>query len=108
MAVTVKTEGSQTAVISTEHTLATITDSGAYVLCVDLANLALGDTVELRVKTKLTSGDTLQLAYEASYFNNQAVLNVYAPPVASPIEYVATLKQIGGTGRAFIWAIYQL
>lgn len=108
MALTIHSEGSQTAVISTEHSLATITDAGTYVLAVDLANLVNGDVVTLRMKTKLTSGDTSQLAYEGIYAHAQTRLNVYSPPVASPVEIVATLQQTSGTGRDFIWAIYKL
>jgi hypothetical protein len=108
MAVSIHTEGSQSATISTEHTLATITSAGTYVFVVDLANLVNGDVVELRVKTKLTSGDTSQLAFDATYANLQSRLNVYSPPIPSPIEIVATLKQVAGTGRTFIWALYLL
>ena len=108
MAVSIAAEGSQTAVISTEHTLTTITTAGTYVLVVDLANLVNGDAVELRIKTKLTSGDTSQLAYVASYQHAQSEDNVYSIPVPAPIEFVATLKQTAGTGRAFIWAVYAL
>lgn len=108
MAVTINTEGSQTATVTTEHTLATVTTVGTFVLVVDTANLANGDTLELRIKTKLTSGDTSQLAYFATYVNAQTDLNKYSIPVPSPIEFVATLKQTVGTGRVFIWAIYAL
>lgn len=109
MAVTIHTEGSQNpAVISTEHTLATITDAGTYILTVDLSGMQNGDVLELRVKTKLTSGDTSQLAYDAFYAHAQSRPNVYSIPVPSPIEFVATLKQTAGTGRTFIWAVYRL
>lgn len=108
MALTIHSEGSQSATISTEHTLATVTDAGVYVLVVDLANLTLGDAVTLRLKTKLTSGDSSQLAFVARYSQPQATLNAYSPPVPSPIEIVATLQQTAGTGRSFIWALYKL
>jgi hypothetical protein len=108
MAVSINVEGSQTATISTEHTLATVTSAGTYVLVVDLVNLAKGDVLELRIKTKLTSGDTSQLAYDVVYANAQGSLNTYSIPVPSPIEFVATLKQTAGTGRVFIWAVYAL
>lgn len=108
MAVTIKNEGSQSATLDTEHTLATITDAGTYVLSVDLANLAKSDRLILRIKTKLTSGDTSQLAYMAVYENAQAELNTYSIPVPITVEYVATLEQTDGTGRTFIWAIYSI
>lgn len=108
MAVSIQTEGSQTAVITTEHTLATVTAAGIYVLVVDLLNMAKADTLELRIKTKLTASDTLQLAYGQTYRNAQSRLNSYSIPVPSPVELVATLKQTTGTGRVFIWAVYAL
>ena len=104
----IKTEGSQSATLDTEHTLATVTDSGTYVLVVDLANMVNNDRLILRIKTKLTSGDTSQLAYEATYAHAQSRDNVYSVPVPSPIEFVATLEQTDGTGRTYIWAIYNL
>ena len=62
---TSKADGSQTAVISTEHTLATITDAGSYVLGVDVSNLALGDKLTLRIKTKVRSAGTTRTTYIA-------------------------------------------
>lgn len=108
MPVTIQNEGSQVATISTEHTLATITAVGTYVLVVDLLGLAKGDLVELRLKTKLTAGDLSQLAYYQCYANAQSEPNTYSIPVPSPIEFVATLRQTTGVGRTFIWAVYAL
>lgn len=108
MAVTIAAEGSQSATLDTEHTLSTLTTAGVYVLAVDLANMAKADRLVLRIKTKLTAGDTLQLVYETVIENDQHELNLYAPPVPITVEYVATLEQTDGTGRTFIWAIYSL
>lgn len=108
MAVSIKTEGSQSATVTTEHTLATVTDAGTYVLAVDLANMAKADEVVLRIKTKLTSGDSSQLAYEAIFANVQNEKNSYSIPVPSPIEFVASLTQTTGSSRTFIWVIYAL
>lgn len=104
----IHSEGSQAATLDTEHTLATITDPGNYVLVVDLVNLVNNDAVILRIKTKITSGDASQLAYEAAYRHVQGHKNVYSVPVPSPIEFIATLEQTDGTGRTFIWAVYEL
>jgi phosphoribosylformylglycinamidine (FGAM) synthase-like enzyme len=108
MALTIYDEDVQTATVTTEHDLFTVTDAGIYVLAVDLAELINGDAVTLRVKTKLTTGDTLQLAYDGHYTHAQARLNVFSPPVPSPIEIVGTLEQTAGTSRDFIWALYKL
>jgi len=108
MAVTENIGGTQTAVIGTEHTLATITAAGTYQLVVDLANLADGDTVELRIKVKTRSTSASQEVFYATFPHSQGTDEIkLAPPVPAPHEFVATLKQTTGTGRAFVWAIYE-
>ena len=104
---TEKTSGSQTATISTEHTLATVTDAGIYVLRVDLNNLAPGDVVELRLYAKArNSSDSERLLYAASYgpLSPEAKLTDSVPVVAAG-HFRASLKQTAGTGRAWPWAI---
>jgi len=53
MAVVVESSGTQTAVIGTEHTLASPTTAKTRQLVVDLSNLANGDVVELKVRRKV-------------------------------------------------------
>ena len=101
--------GSQTATISTEHNLGTeITAAGTYVLVVDTGNMAAGDVLELRIKTKAKSGGTQRQAYAVSYANAQASPNKYSVPVPVDTSFQATLKQTAGTGRAFDWNILAL
>ncbi|MFH0900595.1 MAG: hypothetical protein V2A73_08200 [Pseudomonadota bacterium] len=100
--------GTQAAEIGTEHTLATETGGKTYVLVVSMANLVNGDTVELRLKTKVRTGNSSQLAYGAVYTHAQSELNKYSIPVPANIELIATLKQVAGTGRDFIWALLSL
>lgn len=103
MAVTSAASGTQTAVLTTEHTLATKTDAGVYVLVVDTANLANDETLELKLKTKAKSGGTSRLAYSAIYKHAQGDPNKYSIPVPIDTEIIATLTQTGGTGRDFDW-----
>lgn len=107
MAASVKTSGSQTAVISTEHTLATVTDAGTYALAVDLTNMAAGDRVELRIYGKCRSTDAETLIDYFSAIGPQGQPLNISHPRLSPHYYKVTLKQTAGTGRAFPWAIYQ-
>ncbi len=100
--------GTQTAVISTEHTLATDITAQTYVFVVDCANLVAGDTVELRLYTKCLSGGTERLAYYRSYANVQGEPIKYSVPVPADISCKATLKQTAGTGRAFPWSLLQI
>ena len=95
--------GTQTATLDTEHTLDTETGAGVYVLVVDMANLANGDIVILRIKTKYATGGTSRLAYSAVYANIQAEPNKYSVPVPVDTEIICTLEQTDGTGRDFPW-----
>jgi hypothetical protein len=105
---TSKSDGAQTAVIDTEHTLSTITDAGSYVLGVDVSNMVLGDKLTLRIKTKIRSVGTTRTTYTANYAHVQSTLNTLSIPIASPHEFIATLEQTGGTGRTFNWEITEL
>jgi hypothetical protein len=109
MTVASNQSGSQTAVISTEHTLGTaITTAGVFVLVVDTANMVNGDVLELRLYTKYASGGTERQAYFASFSNVQGSPNLYSVPVPSDTSFKATLKQTAGTGRVFPWNILSL
>lgn len=106
MAVKENTGGSQTAVISTEHTLATITAAGTYQLVVTLRNLADGDELELRVKIKIRTGEVLEEVFLGTYSHAQGNnLIAISPPTPGVVEWVATLKQTAGTGRVFVWSV---
>jgi hypothetical protein len=107
MAVTEKASGSQSATLDAEHTLATVTDPGVYVLRVDLADLAAGDIVVLRIKTKArNSTDTERLLHSASYGPIPPTQKLAdSIPVLTTGHLVATLEQTDGTGRAFPWVI---
>lgn len=108
MTVSVNTSGSQTATISTEHTLATITTAGIYQLMTDLGNLAAGDIVELRAYGKARSGDTERLMWGPVSYGPIVPLQLLppSPAIVTAVSLKFTLKQVAGTGRAFPWAVY--
>lgn len=108
MSVTSAASGSQTAVITTEHTLATITTPGVFVLVVDTNAMVGGDELELRVYTKAKTGSTSRLAYTATYIHTQGEFVKYSMPVPADVEWKATLKQVAGTGRVFDWNVLAL
>lgn len=105
----VNTSGSQTATISTEHTLATVSAAGVFVLSVDISALAANDILILRVYGKARTSDTERLLHKGVY-GPIAVATplVQSVPIVSPHHFKATLLQSAGTGRAFPWAIYEL
>ncbi len=104
----VNTSGSQTATLTTEHTLATVTDAKVLQLVVDVANLVNGETLELRIYTKARTGDTERLTYYAAFNDAQGILLKASLAVVNIDHAKFTLEQNGGTGRAFPWAIYEL
>ena len=100
--------GTQTATITTEHTLATITTVGTFLLNVDTSNMVNGDTVELRVKKKVLTGGSAVTVAIASFSNVQADPVKISVPIVSLYSFVGTLKQTAGTGRNFDWNIEQI
>ena len=116
-----KAHGTQTAVINTEHTLTTQSSAGIYQIVVNLKNMVAGDTLELRIYSKILTGDAQDyLLYsfpgianaqgDAAAPGSSASGEVLfqCPPVVSAWECVFTLKQVAGTGRSFDWRIDQL
>ena len=109
MAVSENTGGAQAATPGTEHTLATITTAGTYQLMVEVDTLADGEELELRIKVKGRSGSSSRVAFFHTIAHAQGTDAevVLSPPVPAPHEFIATLKQIGGSSRTFDWAIYE-
>lgn len=108
MVVAVNTSGSQTAVISTEHDLATVTSAKVLQLVVDVSAMVSIDVLELRIYGKARTGDTERLLYFATFAQPQTLALVASLAVVSPHHARFTLKQTAGTGRAFPWAVYEL
>lgn len=108
MAVASESQGTQTATIGTEHSLATPTTNKTRVFAVDLKNLAVGDIVVLSCKTKVLTGGTVGVVYEAVYANVQDEPIIFSPPIPTLFGGTFTLLQSAGTGRAFDWAVYTL
>lgn len=100
--------GTQVAVVTTEHTLATVATDGTFVLYVDTNAMVLIDELELRVKTKVLSGGTTREFLVATYIHVQGQPIKASIPVASDQECVFTLKQTAGTGRSFPWKVIKL
>jgi hypothetical protein len=109
MVVAVKTSGSQSATVTTEHTLATVTDAGVYQSTIEVDALVGGttpDILELRIYGKVRSGDGEKLIKVWSLIGVQSETQWISPPLISPHHYKLTLKQTQGTSRTFEWAIY--
>lgn len=108
MAIAVVASGTQTATLTTEHTLATSTTGKTYVLAVDTANLVNGETVELKLYTIVLAAGAERLAYYATFTHLQGEPIKYSVPVPANVSIKATLEQNGGTGRAFPWSLLSI
>jgi len=97
--------GTQSATISTEHTLVTDTTGKTCVLGVDTGAMVNGDVTILRIYTKMLSGGTERLAYQATFQNVQGVPQKYSVPVPAHYSFKATLQQTAGTGRSYPWEV---
>lgn len=103
--------GTQTATVTTEHTLDTETTNGVFVLVVDTAAMLSGttpDELELRIYYTCLSAGTERLAYAVAYKGVQGEPMKISPPIPSDISMKATLKQTTGTSRNFPWKLLAL
>jgi hypothetical protein len=111
MAVAAAGNGTQTAVIGTEHTLLDTSAGGVYTFEVDPAAMAAGDSLELRIYKMVLTAGTRRCCYYARYDGVQVaddMLKVSVPVATELTDSGAirfTLKQIAGTGRAFPWKV---
>lgn len=107
MAITSESEGTQSATVTTEHTLAAPTSQGKRILLVDTVNMASGDAVELRIKVAVLSAGTQRVVFKTTYVNAQDTddLIKISEEIPSDSGATFTLKQTTGTGRDFPWKI---
>lgn len=114
MAVTVAASGTQSATVTTEHTLSTQTGAGVFVLVVDASAMVAGDRLELRIYSTALAAGAEQLAYgppDAVFSGVLEVPMLYSIPV--PADSTAgncrfTLKQTNGTSRNFPWKVLSM
>ena len=100
--------GTQSASVSTLHTLSTITASGIYCLSVDINNMILGDVLELSALVKVLTGGTSRQYFLASYAHVPQNPTVISVPIPVLWEVVFKLRQTAGSGRSFPWEVIRL
>lgn len=108
MAISEHASGSQTATISTEHVLNSTTPEttdGIFQVFVDTANMVAGDVLELRVKEKCRTGDTIRQVFLSTLAGVQSDPLWVSPSLILLHGWDVTLKQTAGTGRAYPWSI---
>jgi hypothetical protein len=105
----IESSGTQSATLTTEHTLGTSPTTGkTRVLLVDANALAAGETLTLRIKGKVLTGGTQRLIREAVFTGPLTEPHIQSMPVIQPFGGDFTLTQAGGTGRSFDWSIVVL
>lgn len=104
---TLESSGTQTATLTTEHTLSTLTGSKMYQAVVDCNALVDTEIVTVRIKTKVLTGGVTRIVQTITFNAQDASINpiLLAAPLLSDQEYVVTLEQNNGTGRAFPWKV---
>lgn len=108
MSITVSASGTQTATVTTSHTLSGPTAAGVYQLLVDASALVVGDTLELRIEAKVLTGGTKRIMFASYYSGPQDDPIKLSPPVTLPFGGDFILKQVAGTSRDFPWALIAL
>lgn len=109
MAITAQGSGTQSATVTTEHTLLDIAIAGVFNFEVDLVNMVAGDVVELRVYKIILTGGTKRTLYFAAFYGAQITDDLIRPSVPFSNELTdaaslrLTLKQTFGTSRNFPW-----
>ena len=102
-------EGTQTATVGTEHILwEDLAANGTYQLVVNLQNLAIGETVELRIYRSVLSTDAAPSLY-AVWRKTRTGADIDVVAVSTAVLTTRhlrfTLRQINGTARSFRWVV---
>lgn len=102
--------GSQTATLATDHTLTTQTvpaGGAAYVLRVNASALTGEEVLTLTLSTKVRTSDSFAVEYRSVWSRSQSEPNKVSPIIVlqENSQLKCELRQEGGTGRAFPWAL---
>lgn len=100
--------GTQTSVINTEHILSTLTNNRFYMAYVDLTNMALNDTVEIKISIMIKSGGSHITYYKQIFEDVQTDPLIFIPTLPSDISYRLSIKQTEGSPRTFDWRILEV
>lgn len=111
MPVTAFASGTQSATVTTEHTLSDVNAAGVYTLHVDTVNMVAGDILELRVYQIVLTGGTRRVSMVTCYYGAQPAddLIKISVPISNELTDSGslrfTLKQTHGTSRDFPWKV---
>lgn len=113
MAVTAAGSGTQTATVTTEHTLLDVAAAGVYQIVADTTNMVANDVLELRVYQIALTGGTRRVVQMMTFYGAQLTDDImkYSDPLGNELTDSGslrfTLKQTFGTSRNFPWKVLQ-
>lgn len=104
---TLEASGTLTSTVTTEQTLSTLTVNKTLFPVIDCNNLAAGNFVIIKVKTKTLTGGTTRTQQVIVYSWRDAAIDpiLTLDPIISDQEYVLTLQHNVSTSTAFPWKI---
>jgi len=111
MAVTAQGSGTQTATVTTEHTLLDVAVAGTFTMHVDCADMGDGDIVEFRIYQIVLTGGTRRVVYFAAFANAQPTDDMIkiSVPISNELTDSGslrfTLKQTAGVSADFPWKV---
>ena len=99
--------------VGTEEQITSQTTAGYFHAAIDISNLASGETVEVTIRKKVLSTDTIAVGSVAgtvhkevfSYDDSQSIPVRELPPIHSEHQYLLSINQLSGTARAFKWSV---
>ncbi len=89
-------------------TLTPIDSAGIFELSLDLANLAAGDSVVLRIKKKVLSSGTQRLVRDVVFVGAQDEPVYVHPSITLRHGWDITLQKLAGTDRTIAWSIERI
>lgn len=87
------------------------TADGIFQIFIDLANMGVGDQVQVRVYEKVTSGGTQRVVYQATFTGAQSEPIFVSPSLILMHGWDVTLDAVGTTSPTVItitWSIRQV
>ena len=111
MPVSAAGSGTQSATVTTEHTLLDVSAAGVYTLNVDTQAMQAADGLELRVYQMILTGGTRRVLFYGAWYDAQPAddyIKVSVPVGNELTDSGAlrfTLKQSLGTSRSFPWKV---
>lgn len=108
MANSINTSGTlSTTAGGTEDVLATVATAATLQLHLDLSALAAGDTARVRIYSKVLSGGTERVIWEAGIGGDMD--DIWVSPVVINVHHAKfSITQNNGASRSIPWAVYQV